>query len=207
MVQAKTAMEFEIEHEEAQPLIAKQAAVRSKLGKGAILAIATLAFVGVAGPSLLKSRATTTHLQASGGTHSAMSLTVKSGNYEDAPGNGYAKVDQTRFAEPHRATTFTLASAQGAAAITSCAWSTKTARPDEAGGPWDDIVGVEAAATFERSGRSFAVAARSGDLVLSGDSAGHSFDVTYPSPGTWAVSISCDLADGTTATLENEVRF
>jgi hypothetical protein len=185
------------ELEEAQPLLPQNL---PKASRGVFRGVAgALALVGVAGAALRRSAtaATDTHLKAgsNGVQKPALLLVVKSGSYSDEPGAGYAAINPKRFAEPHRATTFNVTAPFQA--ITDCTWSTANAKPGEAGGPWDDIVGVEAAETFARNGKTTS-SAEVGNL-------GHAFEVTYPSPGTWAVSITCNLADGSKATIVNEV--
>ena len=149
----------------------------------------------VAGDVLHRATATITHLKtgSNGAQHPTLLLVVKSGSYPDEPGVGYAAIDPKRFAEPHRITTFTVTAPSQA--IVECTWSAANSNPREAGGPWDDTVGVESAGTFTRSGKTTSF----------GGAPGHAFEVTFPSPGTWTVSATCYLADGSKATIENEV--
>jgi hypothetical protein len=109
------------------------------------------------------------------------SFSVKSGNYDDTPGLGYPFIDTTRFAEPYRTTTFTVTGP-----VTSCTWATSK---NEAGGIYDDFVTVGASSGFRASG--------------SGVTA--SFDVEFPAPGSYAVTLTCALTDGSSATIDDEV--
>jgi hypothetical protein len=116
-------------------------------------------------------------------------FTVKAGPYADTPGKGYPFIREDRFVEPHRSASFAVAGP-----VTSCAWAATTA---SGGGLYDDFVGVQKAATFSKSGTA-AADTDSGDGSVA-------FAVVFPAPGSYQVSLTCDLADGTSATLIEEV--
>jgi len=126
-------------------------------------------------------------------------FTVKSGDYDDAPGRGYAFIDETRFVEPFRSSKFEV-SGEG---ITSCDWSVKHASGT---GPWDDFVGVEKAATFAKHGTvSASKMTSSKDEAAAEKSSGLEFSVMLSAPGTYTVNVVCSLEDGSTSSTREEV--
>jgi hypothetical protein len=159
-----------------------------KIAKGAVAVLTLLGFAGVATRALNSSSAAQSDLASGSDTTPELVLTVKSGPYSDEPGIGYASINSKRFAEPQRATAFTVA--VPSQVLAGCAWSLVHTNPGNGGGPWDDIVGVPAAATFAPSGAT--------------NGSSDTFAVIFPSPGAWALTISCRMTNGQTATLENE---
>ena len=132
-------------------------------------------------------------------TTKRLGFSIKSGNYDDAPGRGYAFIDETRFVEPFRSSKFEV-SGEG---ITSCDWSVKHASGT---GPWDDFVGVEKAATFAKHGTvSASKMTSSKDEAATEHGTGLEFSVMFSAPGTYHVNVVCSLEDGSTSSMHEEV--
>lgn len=108
------------------------------------------------------------------------SFSVRSQGYDDAPGLGYSFIDQSRFVEPYRAATF-----QVTGEVKNCSWSTSKDYPE---GVYDD----------------FLVSEDMGSLYASGSGV-KAFVVDFRSPGTYSVSLTCNMEDGTTAELLDTV--
>jgi len=108
------------------------------------------------------------------------SYTVKSEGYDDAPGLGYSFIDTSRFVEPYRTATFRITGE-----VRNCSYSTSKDEPE---GIYGDFLLADTIGSLEASGSGV-----------------KEFSVEFRSPGPYTVALTCDMEDGTTATLRDTV--